>query len=394
MTAILRVLVMLALCASMSAKAYTVFTMQPNFNWKKDTDVFVIGYGTGTGGLFLYTALARARKQMEMNPGRQILMIWAREDGQSKDVAKVNQLGLSLIGANDSKLTMDTTLYFLEKAKSMTSLQFVGHSSAVYGFGLQPGIRFNQKKSKLVSIKRNFAEGAFIYLHGCNSGFISAPELSEIFELPVLGSLTSTDFQQLHNDGSWYWNNSGQYPKGGWDYGACQGGNCYRLKANNHPYNGSWGKYEAGLPFHKAFCNFDLGRSGLFSRKKGIDVCYQGLWNAIKTWPTTVRLRSGIDFQTYKEVVADFLCPKLDGRNIDETCREVLDEAERGVVSTKKFFWGNQLECNFKGCNWGTNIQNVEGAGRVQGFTGPDAGNLSIAREYQLYLSLYQLFAR
>ncbi len=383
-----------ALFVSFCASSYTVFSTQSNFSWQRETDVFVVGYGTGTGGLFLYTALARARKQVEMNPGRQILVIWAREDGQAADVAQVKRLGHSLIGANDSKLTMDTTIYYLDKVKNITSLHFVGHSSGWYGFGLQPGVRFNSKKSKLIGLKKNFSEGAFIYLHGCNTGFVSAPELSEIFELPVLGSLTSTDFQQLHNNGDWYWNNKGQYPEGGWDYGACQGGNCYRLKSNNHPYTGSWGKYEVGLSFHKAFCNFDLGKSGLFSRKKGIDACYQGLWNAIKTWPSTETMRAGTDYSTYKEIVADFLCPKLDGHTIDKTCREVLREAEYGQVSNKKFFWGNQLECNFKGCNWGTNVQNVPEAGRVQGFTGRDSGNKTIASEYQMYLKLYQLYSR
>lgn len=394
MTVIFRLVALFALCLSLQTGAYTVFTTNSSFSWNRDTDVFVIGYGTGTGGLFLYTALARARKQVEMNPGRQILMIWAREDGHSKDVALINRLGHTVLGANDSKLNMNVTTYFLEKVKSITSLHFVGHSSAWYGFGLQPGMRFEAKKNKLLSLKRNFADGAFIFLHGCNTGFTSAPELSEIFEIPVLGSLTSTDFQQLHNDGQWYWNNKGQYPDGGWDKGGCQGGNCYRLKANNHPYSGSWGKYQIGLSFHKAFCNFDLGRTGLFSSKKGIEACYLGLWNAIRTWPSTESIKPWTDYGTYKEVIADYLCPKLDGHSVDKTCRAVLNEAERGVVSSKKFFWGAQPECNFKGCNWGTNIQNVSGVGRIQGFTGPDAGNKTIAEEYLLYLKLYQIYSR
>ncbi len=394
MTIFFRLVAIIALCLSLKTQAYTVFTTGSSFNWNQETDVFVIGYGTGSGGLFVYTALARARKQVQMNPGRQILMIWAREDGQSKDVAFIKRLGHTVLGANDSKLSMNSTIHFLEKVRRITSLHFVGHSSASYGFGLQPGMRFQESKSKLNSLKKNFADGAFIFLHGCNTGFISAPELSEIFELPVLGSLTSTDFQQLHNDGKWYWNNKGQYPEGGWDKGACQGGSCYRLKANNHPYTGSWGKYQTGLSFHKAFCNFDLGRTGLFSRKKGIEVCYQGLWNAIKTWPSVESIQPWSDYGTYKEVIADYLCPNLDGHSVDKNCRAVLDEAERGVVSNKKFFWGNQPECNLRGCNWGTNIQNVSGLGRVQGFIGPDAGNKTIAEEYQLYLKLYQIYSR
>ena len=389
-----RALALMVLLIGLNVHAYTAFSLDRSFDWKRESDIFIVGYGKDAGTLFLDTALARAKNQIATFPGRQVLVIWARENGQSRDQEIVSNRGYSILSSNDSELSMNTTVAWLEKMKKISSLHFVGHSSAWYGFGLQPRQRFTQDKNKLTKLKNNFTDGAYIYLHGCNTGFNSAPELSNILELPVLGSLTSTDFQQKHSNGQWFWNNKGQYPEGGWDSRACNGVECFRLKANNHPYTGSWGKYEVGLSFHKAFCNFDLGRSGLFSRKKGIDVCYQGLWNAIKTWPSTSSIREWTDRETYKEVIADFLCPKLDGHSVDKTCRSVLATAERGQVSTQKFYWGDQLECNFNGCNWGVRTQNVTGIGKVQIFTGSDAGNRTIANEYLLYLKLFDLYSR
>lgn len=393
---------LLALTVATNLQAYTVFSFDRSFSYKRPTDVFVVGYGKEAGTLFLNTAISRARKQLDtFGSSRQILVLWAKEDGQSPDTALVKRLGFNILQATNVDLSMNTTIAWLDELKEITSLHFVGHSSALHGFGLQKSQRFNQDKNKLSKLKRNFADGAYIFLHGCNTGFNSAPELSEILEVPTFGSMTSTDFQQLHNDGTWYWNNKGQYPAGGWSPSnnlslanskSCSGYACYRLKANNHPYAGSWGRYETGLSFHKAFCNFDLGKTGLFSRKKGIDVCYQGLWNAIKTWPSTEILRNWTDRETYKEIITDFLCPKISGYGVDKACAEVLAAADRGVISSTKFYWGPQYQCNFKGCNWGTKTQQTEENGRVSVFTGTDAGNSTIVNEYRLYMKLFELY--
>lgn len=159
------------------------------------------------------------------------------------------------------------------------------------------------------------------------------------------------------------------------------------MKTNNHPYNGVWGKYEIGLPFHKAFCNFDLSNSANAS------ACYEGMWNAMLTWPSTKVFDEFSSRRTYRDVVVDFLCPKIAGYSVDKTCKKVLDDADRGYVSSSKFYWGPQLNCDFKKCYFGTkNVYNRDGA-LVTVFIGEDAGNDTLVKEYLLYMELFDRYA-
>lgn len=385
------------LLTSSQAFSYTVFTMNRTFDWNSPTDVFVIGYGKEVGTLFLNTAVTRARKHQDVyGSDRQVLFIWAQEKSYEYDTMVVSQKGMNILYADDIPIDMSLTLDWLDYVTQITSLHFIGHSSAWNGFGLQHRVRFGQDPRLVSRLKDNFTKGAYIYLHGCNTGFVAAPEFSSIFRLPVLASLTSTDFQQLHNDGTWYWNNSGQYPRGGWrsrndrsfySIKSCSSYACMRMKANNHPYNGVWGKYETGLPFHKTFCNFDL------SDPSAASACYEGMWNAMLTWPSTKVFDEFSSRQTYRDVVVDFLCPKVAGYSIDRTCERVLDAADRGIVSTQKFHWGHQIYCDFKKCDFATkNVHNRDGL-LVTVFISEDAGNTTLAEEYQLYMELFDRYS-
>lgn len=385
-----------------TANAYTVFTINDRGSSWQETDVFVIGYAGGVGNQFVAVAATRAYKILERYPDRKMVFMYAMDSSQARDRQTASQVaGAKITVSNSSSLTMDIVVRELAKHSRITSLHFSGHSSALYGFGLQKGQRFTPDRNKLIGLKRNFTDGAYIYLHGCNTGFTSATGLSEIWELPVFGSLTSTDFQQLHADGEWYWNNKGQYPdRGGWRRAnnlsfeapkSCQTLACHRLKANNHPYTGGWGKYETGLPFFKAFCRFPLNNSRSYQR------CTSGIWEAILTWPSTQNLsRRGFSRSEYIGVVKDYLCPKIDGYSVDRGCSQVLDQSlNSGSVSSSKFFWGNQPSCSFSGCDvYQTSGRSNLGGSRTTLFTSRDAGNSALVQEFRMYLELYDRFAR
>ncbi len=395
-----QLLFLAAFIFTQTAAAYTVFTLNANqFKANAPTEVFVIGYAGEVGNQFVATAVTRGLKHLDRAPNRQLLFIYANDNGATRDLQRVRALpGAVVLLSNSQDLTMARTVAELAKLSSITSLHFVGHSSATNGFGLQKTQRFTADRNTLLPLKSKFAPEAYVYLHGCNTGFQSAPALSTIWELPVLGSMTSTDFQQLHQDGQWYWNNRGQYPaSGGWKRSndqsfnqtrSCQALACHRLKPNNHPYVGGWGKYETGLPFYKAFCSFDTRTSSARAR------CERGLWNSIQAWPSVESFTSGRpSFETYKTVVKDFLCPRLSSHpTVDRTCRAVLDEAElTGRVSTTKFFWGNQPACTLQSCQISTTTGPSRLGGRTTLFTSRDSQNQALIEEYKMYLDLFRL---
>lgn len=196
-------LVLLTLGMSVNSQAYTIFSLKNQFDWNTPTDVFVVGYGKDVGTLFLNTAVSRARKHLDaFGDKHQTLIIWAQEKNYQYDTMIVSRLGLKPLYADDKELDMSLTLDWLDRVQTITSLHFVGHSSAWNGFGLQHHVRFNQEPKLISRLRDNFAKTAYLYLHGCNTGYVAAPEFSRIFRLPVLASLSSTDFKQLHSNGS------------------------------------------------------------------------------------------------------------------------------------------------------------------------------------------------
>ena len=112
--------------------------------------------------------------------------------------------------------------------------------------------RLSIKTIGIEKLKGHFSNDAYLFLHGCNTGFILAPFLSNLLNIPVAASLTSTDFQKLHSDGEFYLTAKGFSPNSDWAHRnknsynfetSCRYGKCLRLKPDNHPYIGYWGEY-------------------------------------------------------------------------------------------------------------------------------------------------------
>jgi hypothetical protein len=380
------------------ANAWTIFSLgNVEVRENSKVDVYVIGYGKELGTQFLNTAVTKSRMQQQAFPDRAQLFMWALEKNEKWDADTVRKIpGAKVLATSKNELSQALIVAQLKNLKKISSLHLVGHSSATAGFGMQPGKRFVEDRKELSPLKKNFTDDAYVFLHGCNNGFISAPVLSSILEVPVIGSLTSTDFQQLHRDGTWYWNNPGQFPAGGWSPvntqsftsdRSCSSFACHRLKPNNHPYVGSWGKYETGLPFYKAFCNFNT------TTRSGKAACDQGLRQTMKTWPSVLNLQINKNTADFKKALKDFLCPTLNGRDTDKVCHEVLDHFDRtGSVLNKKFFFGTQTPCTMNGCQVERFIVNTQSFGKVPAFRSADAGNRTLVNEYKLYLDLFNQY--
>ena len=95
--------------------------------------------------------------------------------------------------------------------------------------------RLSIKTIGIEKLKGHFSNDAYLFLHGCNTGFILAPFLSK-----------------LHSDGEFYLTAKGFSPNSDWAHRnknsynfetSCRYGKCLRLKPDNHPYIGYWGEY-------------------------------------------------------------------------------------------------------------------------------------------------------
>ncbi len=359
---------------------FSVLTLKP-VNWSQvdSVDIFVAGYGAELGNQFLYSAITKARVMDGEYPDSRVqLIFWANEKGRDEDLKTLEQRDLNILAINDDYLTAQILFREVKRHKRISSLHILSHSAAFYGARIQSRMtRVDGKHFPWESLRNHFIDESYVILHGCNTGFSLAPQVSKAIQRPVLGSLSSTDFQEIFSDGKWYHNNRGQYPdhlsrasSSSQLYSSnhsCWKGNCHRLMPNNHPYRGYWGEYEVGLPFFKNFCNFSKIREN-----KQRD-CYSGIAQAIRGWPT-------LEGNSFESKVFDFLCPRYGSSRVFEKCVSyLLGEGE------SKFFWGKTLNCSLEKCDY--NIVNT----LIEGETHPsvraslmDQGMQPIRDEYLL----------
>jgi hypothetical protein len=370
------------------------------------TRFFVVGYAHGLGNQFFDAAVSKARKLKEAYPNDQFVFLRNRETGQASDLSEVKSFGVKVVSFDNSKLQSSTLLNTLDTFPRIRSLDFFAHSGAHSGIGLESGDgenRFGMRTPELAKLKDNFVNGAFVSINGCNSALTLAPFLSKVWGVPVSGSLTSTDFQQLHTDKFWYFNNPGQFPPGGWAKSNpssylvpkdCAQGGCYRMKPDNHPYNGSWGDFKAGgLSFYKTFCNYDGDQNE----------CLKAMAKSLVGYPTMTNIKTKSDGTPsnraeFENALVDFLCPVNPKTNLWAECRGKLRESVLTGNQVYSPFNGNALECDLKSCNvklvckLDTNGTAIPGTCNLE--APQNNSPKAIAQEYQRYLTGFDLLNR
>lgn len=354
----------------------------------------VAGSGDDLKLLFQEVAKAKAQKYSELNSAEQIVLITAKEEEMSNENA-LKRWGFIIHESN--KATMDGKDFIAEtsKFKKILSLDIFSHSSAQFGIHLVSRTnRLNINTRGLETLKKNFLPGAFVYLHGCNSGFNLAPHLSKVWGVPVAGSLTSTNFQRLHTDGNFYLEEEGYAPSKDWSEKNalsfdqtvdCKDGYCLRLKPDNTAYYGFWGSYrEGGLPFYKWFCVNNT-----------TEQCRQVMATTMLYQTSIVNLKKNSSSADYKKAVIDYLCPVSSKKDLRRECEEQLDLA----LSTKDYtynpFSKPQVECNFKSCRATVECDKVLFTGLPKPGTcrlnNPDTKATTLVREYIDYMEAYSL---
>ena len=375
--------------ASYHVASYNTENLDPN----KPTRVMVVGNGDDLGLLFEEVAKAKAVKYTENYPQDQIALIAINEKEMGSEW-NLKRYGFK-IERNDSS-TLDGKEFIKEvsKFKKILSLDIFSHSSAQFGIHLDGRAnRLNITTKGLESLKPNFMKDAFAYLHGCNSGFNLAPFLSNIWGIPVAGSMTSTNFQRLHSDGNFYLSEEGYAPNSDWaktnalSYDKeveCKTGTCQRLKPDNTPYVGFWGAYRAGgLPFYKFFCV-----------KNSEADCQRVMAKSMLSHTLTINLKKNSSLAEYKKAVFDFLCPVSSKKDLRGECEAKLDEALVTGDMTYNPFSRPQVECNFKECKVEIDCEKVLFTGVPKPGTcelknNTPAPATTLVREYKAYLAAF-----
>ncbi|MFN7906286.1 MAG: hypothetical protein ACK5P5_13990 [Pseudobdellovibrionaceae bacterium] len=321
-------------------------------NLDKNVRFIVTGQGVKLGTLFQEAAVSKARRIKELYPKDQILFVFYNEaTGKSQSQAayqmkKLKDWGLKNVEKSGAALTTQALLDLMKNYREIRSLDIYSHANYDYLVLSEQGHFYDSYD--LLLLKNKFSADATVQLHGCNTGWNVAPALAKMWKVPVAGSLTSTNFEHLHSNGNFYFNDDLFKPTGAWatennlsfdQKTRCQNGGCLRMRPDNRPYEGIHGKLKSGLPFYKYFCG-GLLQSECDQRKA------MALLEFIDLVPTKdLRLES-----RQIQSAQNFLCPIHKSKSLREDCRKALILAESSADHTYSPFAGIALHCNNEGC--------------------------------------------
>lgn len=380
--------------ASYFITSYNSSKLDPNL----PTRVILAGTGDDLKLLFQEVATAKAMKYVENNPSEQILLIAFNEKDMGNEW-ELKKWGYTILSTERSTLDGEE---FVEKVlpyKKILSIDIFSHSSAQFGAHLEGHLHhLNLSTKGLEKLKPNFMKDAFVYLHGCNTGFNLAPYLSNLWGIPVAGSLTSTNFQRLHSDGNFYLTEEGFAPNSDWakentasfnTTKTCSKVGCQRLKPDNTPYAGWWGAYSGGgLPFYKFFCV-----------KNSTEDCLRVMARALLSQTLIVNLKKESSLEDYKKGVVDFLCPVSSRKDLRGECQAKLEEALVTQDMTYNPFSRPLVQCDFKGCEAEISCDKLfftklPKPGTCQLKNNATKPATTLVREYKAYLQAYQYLSK
>jgi hypothetical protein len=380
------------------ANAYFVTTYNADkVNYDAPVHILVAGAGDDLGTQFQQVARGKAVKYAQQYPGEQIVLITAKEkEGDTNDQALLKSWGFNLVNEDRSTFNGESFIEEAGKFKQISSIDIFSHSSAQYGIHLDgKAHRLTLNTKGLEKLKGHFTKDAYAFLHGCNGGFNLAPFLSDMWEIPVAGAMTSTNFQKLHNDGNYYLTEEGFFPNSDWatqnavSFDStidCKAGICVRLKPDNNPYTGFWGEYgDGGLSFYKFFC-----------RKNAEEDCKRVMAKSLLAFIGNTNLKKTATLAEYKKSLFDFLCPVSAKKDLRGECAAALENSLVTGDLTYNPFSKDQVQCDFKSCDVDIKCEKIFITGvykpgtctLVNTFKGDKSTTLG--REYKAYVEAYK----
>lgn len=357
---------------SFSASAFLEMTWSQKLDLEKRTHIIVLDQVDILGPQFQLVALAQAQKLRELEPDSQVIILSNLLGPLDTEIIRLQNWTDANIKNRNSKIKTLAVLDRISDFKKIATLIVLSHTAPhLNSRDKEKSSNFNFTNPKLTNLRGHFTEDAIALLQGCNTGFISALGFSNIWKIPVLGSLTSLSFQKLNEDGQFYSVESGltsrEFEQKNWKSEndqsflapwKCPAGDCLRLKPDNHPYSGKWGQFSAGLGFYKWFCP-NLSE----------DICLKGMFRGAQLWLGKISLNSQIrnqDIQDEKQIsefenqniqnevfLSDFFCPQNSkSQNEFSECEDQIQHALKDDSKSYSSFHGTSLQCQFTGCDF------------------------------------------
>lgn len=312
----------------------------------KKTHFIVAGTGNEGFNIFQQSAIAKGLKYSRMYPDRDVVIVMNTEVGLTENLAWLKNRKVEIEESSAAPLTFTYLLEIVSYFRNIVSIDIFSHSAIKYGIQLSVGPDgniFSDDTKRIKKFKSYLNRKAYIVLHGCNSGFYLAPILSDLLNVPVFGSLTSTDFQEKTATGDWYFNNSYDLPENvEMDKSEeCKLGLCIRMKPRNAPYVGYWGKFTGGgLSFYKVFCVNMLN-----------DKCLEAMATYSRDFVSSYNIKNNISYEDYQKAVQEIICPIHARSEIRQECIDGLNQALiKTDVRTYSPFRGTALSCGWEKC--------------------------------------------
>jgi hypothetical protein len=381
----MRNLLFLIFTAVFSSASHAYFIAVPKdqgpIDYTKVSHILIPGRGAELGLQPQETALGRALLYKRNFPDEQVVMISVFRD-ISEPLVKISaeqheamllKGGWIILERHEkekdrdtskdteeqkAKYTLNTTSVMTEllKFEKIRSLEFFGHNSASRGTqtdGLDHSNpdRFDPRKEIVWTLKSHFTADAYAIIHGCNSGWLAAQNLSEKWGIAVAGSLTETHFERLYSDGHYYVDTASYTPDptnpqwathnpdlGGVD---CEYGGCKRMRPEVKRYVGSWGDFDGPLLSHFKF----------FCRTETKD-CEKRMALSLYSFVAEHSLTPDSTYEEFREVAKQFLCPLTADRAVTNDCYTQLDKIEQGTGNMQISYVekNKQLVCDLISC--------------------------------------------
>ncbi len=311
--------------------------------------LYVIGYSGTLGSTLIRSALTVSAKYKELYPRSYHLFVIAKDPQYEQEKLKRYPWQVTL--TNDENLSAKKLIELArDHDKDFSAIHVFSHNSALAGVGLQKTERLTHADKELKKLSKVLTDDAYVFLHGCNTGWYEAPNMAAMLKVPVWGSFSGTDFEELYDVGEWFNHNQGNFPEGATvaEFNLlsyltpkkCSQGHCIRMRPDNSTYSGTWGKYKVGLGFYKQFCP-----------KSSESDCLSAYKKMLLAYPSYHNTHEAQSFDAYKENLIDFLCPSRTYKSTKyQECLDILKftDLNPSVVSPGNSFKGTSLKCSPK----------------------------------------------
>ncbi len=394
-------LALAALIISSVSQAYLVATppWQGPLDPAKPVRILLSGRGSNLGIQPQQAARTTAMLYHRNFPKDQIVLITVLELSKDENKLAEQKKPLPKVLANEENLkawgwkfvtsnnvNLETTVATKEMMKfaKIQSLDIYGHNSPSLGTqsdGL--GFRFDTFQPIVGELKSRFLPLAFAWIHGCNSGWLMAQDLSKKWGIAVAGSFTGTRFERLHSDGHFYVYDETKAPSAAWAKSnpefevGCEQGGCIRMHPAFSPYNGHWGNFSGPMLSHyHFFCQGEMKDC-----EKRMALALYGYVSEKSLTPTS-------SIEDFKAVAKDYLCPVYKDRVKTNECHAALEEisSNRGNIRVAFEVNAPQLKCDIRSCTGKMTCDSH--ACKIEGRESLNASTL--AQDYMHFIRGYQ----